>query len=298
MRCAYGLSRSVAVCMIFAGFSFASGEVRSADMPVKAAPAGCVQAVDGINGKLAGLGGSFGDHSIYGALGSLTLPLGCEWGFQFDATGASFDRRFLGAAAGHLFWRDPAKALLGVYGSFTYWDQVGGVRIGHVGPEAELYFGRWTLQGVAGVEFGNNPSELVGGLIQAYDIRTRFFDQVNIAYYLQDDLKVYAGHRYLGGSNALALGGEYGIPVGHGVMAALFAEGRVGERDYHGVWGGVRFYFGQKDKTLIRRHREDDPNDWNVGIDGASNTGSTTVPPTTNHPCVPSEGNNFCGTGD
>ena len=33
-------------------------------------------------------------------------------------------------------------------------------------------------------------------------------------------------------------------------MASLFAEGRIGEDDYHGVWGGVRFYFGQNDKTL------------------------------------------------
>ena len=107
-----------------------------------------------------------------------------------------------------------------------------------------------------------------------YDIKTRFFDQVNLAYYLTDDFKAYVGHRYLGGKNALALGGEYGMPLGHGVMASLFAEGRIGEDDYHGVWAGVRFYFGQNDKTLIRRHREDDPTDWGVGIDGTGNTGT------------------------
>jgi hypothetical protein len=257
-----------------AGFSLASGAARGADMPVKAAPIGCVQAVDGVNGKLAGLSGSVADHNVNGAIGSLSLPLGCEWGVQFDATGASFDGRFLGAAAGHLFWRDPAKALIGIYGSFVNWDQLGGVRIGRVGPEAEFYLGRWTFQGVAGVEFGNDASGIVGPIIQTYNIKTRFFDQANLAYYLQDDFKVYAGHRYLGGKNALALGGEYGIPLGNGIMAALFAEGRIGEDNYHGVWGGVRFYFGQHDKTLIRRHREDDPSDWNLGIDGTSNTGS------------------------
>jgi hypothetical protein len=275
MRCADALLRSVAACMIFAGVSLASGAARSADLPVKApAMSGCVQAVDGVNGKLAGLGGSFADHSLGGALGSLSMPLGCEWGFQLDATAASFDGRFLGAGAGHLFWRDPAKALFGVYGSYTYWDQVGGVRIGHVGPEAEWYLGRWTLQGLAGVEFGNNASGLIGGVTQTYDISTRFFDEVNLAYYLTDDFKAYVGHRYLGAKNALALGGEYGMPLGHGIMASLFAEGRIGEDDYHGVWAGVRFYFGQHDKTLIRRHREDDPTDWNVGVDGSSNTGS------------------------
>jgi hypothetical protein len=274
------LLRSVAACAIAAGANFTSGTARSADLPTKApVSTGCAQAVDGLNGKLAGYGGTFADHRIGGVTGSLTMPLGCDWGAQFDATGASFNDRFLGAAAGHLFWRDPAKALLGVYGSYTYWDQVGGVRIAHVGPEAELYMGRWTLQGVAGVEFGNNASGTVGTLIQTYDIQTRFFDQVNLAYYLTDNFKAYAGHRYLGGKNALALGGEYGVPLGHGIMGSLFAEGRIGEDNYHGVWAGVRFYFGQTDKTLIRRHREDDPTDWNVGIDGSSNTGTTSGTP-------------------
>jgi hypothetical protein len=255
----------------------------SQNLPTKApAQNGCPQAVDGVNGKLAGLGGSFADHRIYGGLGSVAVPLGCEFGAEFDATATNFDSRFLGAVAGHLFWRDPAKALLGVYGSYTYWDQLGGVRIGRLGPEGELYIGRWTLQGVTGVEFGNNASGMVNGLTQTYDIKTRVFDQTNLAYYLTDDFKAYVGQRYLVGKHAVALGGEYGIPIGHGVMAALFAEGRIGEGDNHGVWGGIRFYFGQKDKTLIRRQREDDPNDWNDGgVDGGSSTGSTTTTPPT-----------------
>ena len=61
-------------------------------------------------------------------------------------------------------------------------------------------------------------------------------------------------------------------------MAALFAEGRIGEDDYHGVWGGIRFYFGQKDKSLIRRHREDDPTGLEDGM-GVSNGGSTSPVP-------------------
>ena len=45
-------------------------------------------------------------------------------------------------------------------------------------------------------------------------------------------------------------------------MASLFVEGRAGENDFRGVWGGVKFYFGQKDKSLIQRHRQDDPINW------------------------------------
>ena len=247
------LLRAVTAFAAIGGISFVSVAAFGADMPTKAPPIGCVQAVDGINGKIAGLGGSYANKGIYGGLGSISMPLGCEFGVQIDASGGSFANRFLGSAAGHLFWRDPAKALLGVYGSYTYWDQVGGVRANHVGPEAELYMGRWTLQGVAGVEWGNTASGTVDNFIQTYEIKTRFFDQVNVGYYLQDNFKLFIGHRYLGGKHALALGGEYGIPMSGGVMTSLFAEGRFGEGDFHGVWAGVQFYFGQKDKTLIRR---------------------------------------------
>jgi hypothetical protein len=60
-------------------------------------------------------------------------------------------------------------------------------------------------------------------------------------------------------------------------MAALFAEGRLGEAGTNGVWGGLKFYFGQKDKTLIRRNREDDPDD-NLGL-GSSSGGSGSSSP-------------------
>jgi hypothetical protein len=261
---------SIVLCSVTAG---------AADLPVKApAPAGCTQAVDGVNGKLGAFGGSFANSSIYGGTGSLALPLGCAFGVQIDATAASFDGRFLGSLGGHLFWRDPAKGLLGVYGSYANWNQFGGVHASHIGPEFELYSGQWTLQGVAGAEFGNTASGLVGPLIQTYAVKTRFFDQINLNYYLQDNFKVFAGHRYLGGKNALALGGEYGIAMGHGVMAGLYAEGRVGESNFHGVWAGLRFYFGQKDKTLIRRNREDDPIDWGSDFGGVWSGGSTPVP--------------------
>jgi hypothetical protein len=263
--------------------ALALGPALSDERPTRAAAKAPEQAstcaVDGINGKLAGFGGSFANKGIYGGEGSLTLPLGCQFGAQIDTTAASFDNRFLGTIAGHLFWRDPAKGLLGAYGSYTYWDQVGGVRAGHVGPEFEWYNGRWTLQGVVGAEFGNTASGTVGSLIQTYEVKTRFFDQVNLAYYLQDNFKVYVGHRYLAGKNALALGSEWGLPMSNGVMAALFAEGRIGQGTFHGVWGGVRLYFGQKDKSLIRRHREDDPIDWGVGFGSASNGGNASSPP-------------------
>lgn len=252
-------------------------------MAVKAPPpaaTGCVQAVDGVNGKIGGLGGAFGnfgDKELAQAEASLAAPLGCGLGAQLDLSGGSFDGRFIGTVAGHLFGRDPSRGLLGVYGDYTRWNQFGGVRVGHVGPEAEGYFGHWTVQGVAGAEFGNTASGVVGSVLNTFNIRTRFFDEINLAYYPADDLEVYVGHRYLGGLNAAAFGTELGVPLGHGMMAGLFAEATAGEHADHGIWGGVRVYLGQKDKTLIRRHREDDPAVWNNGPPSSANNGSQTT---------------------
>ena len=252
----------------------------SKDLPSRKAPlAGCVQAVDGVNGEIAGFGGKFGSSSLGGGAASLSMPLGCEFGAQIDASGASFAGRSLGSVGGHLFWRDPSRGLVGLYGSYSSWDRAGGLRWAHVGPEAEMYLGRWTLQGTAGAEFGNTTTGLVGGVRTTFAVQSRFYDQLNAAYYIQDNFKAYVGHRYLGGRNAAALGAEYGIPMGNGVMAALFAEGRLGERNSSGIVGGLKIYFGQKDKTLIRRHREDDPTQWSTGADGAAPTSNSTPAP-------------------
>jgi len=275
-------ARSIAVCgvLLSAGIGLCAEAARAAEILTKAPPAqGCTQAVDGVNGKFGGFGGTFANEAYEAAEGALAVPLGCALGAQLDLTGGAFDGRFLGTVAGHVFWRDPAQALFGAYGDFTDWNQFGGVRAAHVGAEGELYRGWWTLQGVTGVEFGNTQSATIGTTIQTFQIATRFFDEVNLAYYPMDNLEIYVGQRYLGGKVAAAFGAEWGIPARNGVMAALFAEGRVGEDSYHGVWGGLRFYFGHKDKTLIRRHREDDPTNWNNGPDSASNNGSQSPTP-------------------
>ena len=132
--------------------------------------------------------------------------------------------------------------------------------------EGEYYFGRWTIQGIAGVEFGNfgSSTTTVVGLVfttsftGGYDIKTRFFDQINLKYYFTDNWNGYVGHRYQGGKHALALGTEEVIPLTRSLTTTAFLEGSIGESDHHGIWGGLRYYFGKPEKTLIRWHREDD----------------------------------------
>lgn len=253
-------------------------------MPPQSQPA-----VDGVNWKGGGLGGTLANRSLYAGFGSYSMPLGDRYGLQLDAMSGGYDNRWFGAAAAHLFTRDPSRGLLGLYGSLTHWDTFGGLRVGHFAGEFEAYWGRWTLQGIAGVETGNSKSETVGNLIETYDIKTRFFDKINLAYYLTDDWKAFIGHRYVGGKNALALGSEYAFRINGPTMGALFVEGRIGEDDFKGIWGGLRFYTGKKDKTLIQRHRQDDPIEWNpetlFGI--TNNQKNTTVPQNKKRPPCP-----------
>jgi hypothetical protein len=242
---------------------------QAADMtPLIKAPSFEQPAVDGLNWKAEGFGGSMADRTIFGSKGSFTAPISGQFGVQADGAIGRFDSRLFAAVGGHAFWRDPRVGLIGVYASHTYWDFLGGANVTQVAGEGEYYWGSWTVQGIAGVESGNHRSQVVSGnifngqVIESFDVKTRFFDKVNLAYYITPDWKAFVGHRYLGGKHALAAGTEWAMPLGVGAMASIFVEGRVGEDNFHGVWGGAKFYFGQKDKSLIRRHREDDPINW------------------------------------
>jgi hypothetical protein len=100
-------------------------------------------------------------------------------------------------------------------------------------------------------------------------VPNRFFDVVTASYYVTDNFKLSIGHRYIFDRNALALGGEHGFALGGGRMAALFTEGTLGEHGTYSALAGLRIYFGQHDKTLIERNRQDDPPSLqNVNLSG------------------------------
>jgi len=241
----------------------------------RSAPAGVqwlpqpMPAVDGFNAKIDGYGGGANhSSSLYGADGSLSIPLAQQWGLQIDGGVGSFNHSGTSRGAGHVFWRDPSVGLLGAYGSYSRWNGVSGViiprtalNVARVGAEGEYYLGRWTLGGVLGYESVrfNIPTVVPG--VPAFSIPDRFFDSVRASYYVTDNFKLSIGHVYTLGRSALSLGSEYGFALGGGRMASLFAQGLVGERGVNGARGGLRIYFGQHDKTLIDRNRQDDPED-------------------------------------
>lgn len=203
-------------------------------------------AVSGINGKIQALGGysensDKGGDALISGLGSLSVPLGCDFGFQLDVGVIDELGKTTYGGAGHLFTRDPESYLLGVTGG--YFD-AGGEDIWAIGPEAELYLGQFSL-------------EARGGYIDV-DSHGDGFAIFDAAYYPIDDLRLSIGGTILGNQEFVRGMAEY--QFADGMTASLGTK--FGEDDYFNVTGGLSFYFGGEAKSLIRRHREDDPRNW------------------------------------
>ena len=221
-------------------------------------------AVDGVNAKIDGYGGG-ASHTdgFYGATGSLAFPLAQQWGAQIDGRVQNADGIGSYGVAGHLFWRDPSIGLVGAYGSYSHWNGRDVARIGHVSTntshiaaQGEYYAGRWTLSALAGIEMVSVDAPVALG---AVSIPNRFVDSIRASYYVTDNFKLSIGHVYSSGTHGLTLDAEHGFALGGGRMASLFGQARFAEEGRNAVLGGLRVYFGQRDKTLIDRHRQDDP---------------------------------------
>ncbi|MBX9759869.1 MAG: hypothetical protein K2Y29_13920 [Beijerinckiaceae bacterium] len=278
--------------MLKAGVFAAASTILMSAAPVFAAdmassvPSFAMTAVDGVNGKLEAFFGP-SDYRIvagrgdsantFGIAGSVSAPLGQSFGMQIDVAGASRDGAFSGAGAGHFFWRDPSKALFGVYGSYA---NRGGLdeRSVRLALEGEAYFGRFTIGGIAGFERTIASSQIIfipfGPALITQGSENRFFNAIDLSFYATDNFKLSVGHRYSSGIHMGAVGAEYMVQTGSGAAYSFFAEGRMGEQRFAAAMAGVRVYFGQKDKTLIRRHREDDPPNY-LGSDILSPSGTT-----------------------
>lgn len=206
---------------------------------------GCVPAVSAINGKIEGAGGWYedevGDGTRFQGVASLSLPLGCLFGAQVDLGAGDLDGDGFFGVGGHLFMRDPASYLLGIHGQYI---DLSGEDIFRFGPEAEFYLDSITLSAMVGFEDVDdfNTDDVVA--------------QVEAAYYINDNFKLYGGYRNFLSINAGAIGFEFQPEA---LPGSVFVDAMVGSDDYVSVMGGLRFYFGAEEKSLKARHREDDP---------------------------------------
>ena len=248
------LSTSALTGIFVLGFGTA---VSAADLsPFEPAPGADLPAVSGINAKISGFGG-WEDHDLgpdgglFGVDGSLSIPLGQLFGFQVDGMAASLDGDFIGGAAGHLFWREPSVGLLGLYGDWVTRDG-SGVDTWRIGVEGEYYSGPISVEAIVGYEDADVPAFV---LLDDQNV----FAYADLAFYATPDLRLSVGYRHLNELDMAAVGAEWQLPTDFIGGTSLFAEGRIGDDDYASVWAGLRVYLGAENKTLIRRHREDDP---------------------------------------
>jgi hypothetical protein len=221
-------------------------------------------------------GGAAFDQGYGQAEGTFAFPLGSNFGAQFDGSAGAEGGGFAGQAAGQVFWRNPASALVGVYGAYSRYDDGFEPDAARLGAESELYFSRFTLSGIAGVNFDDND---------------RFFAQARASLYVDDNTKIFAGYvrddtgAESAGVNAAAAGFEH-LFASTGV--SIFGEARVGDHDYRAAWAGIKFYLGGptgSGKSLIGRDREDVAPVWRFIEQKkqkvASSTSATTTTVTT-----------------
>ena len=203
-------------------------------------------AVSSPNGKIAVLGGGLEDEGLGLLTGAYSMPLSHSIGLQIDGMIGTLGGDALFGAGAHLFTRDPDRYLLGLYGDIVHND-FSDYTIGHIGVEGELYHGNWTFSANAGFQIDDDPVIDDGGYVIA-----------DAAYYVTPDFKVYGGYRFISDTSMGAAGFEHQLQTAHQQGISVFAEGRAGDDDHWALFGGLRVYFGDE-KSLIARHREDDP---------------------------------------
>ncbi len=219
-------------------------------------------AVSGFNGKISGEGGLVDADNIdsdgkFQGVASLSLPLGCLLGAQFDAGAGSFGAADAVGIGGHLFMRDPQNYLLGIHGTYENWNFDGvsdSADVWHVGAEAELYLDNLSLEAWAGVE-------------DTSVTKADMFARLTAAAYVTEDLRLAAGWRHSDDFDSGVINGEWQLSA---APLSLTAEAEFGEDGYTAVTAGIKFYFGGPQKSLIDRQRQDDPNDGLFDFIGAA----------------------------
>ncbi|WP_147438026.1 hypothetical protein [Ochrobactrum soli] len=200
-----------------------------------------------------GVGGD-GDEQFGFSEGSVAVPLGDKYGFQLDGIGGVTNESGFAGAAAHLFRRDPKKGALGLYGSYLYstgtYDNNGFLENGYInsklGVEGQAYLGRFTLDGLAGIEWNS--------LEEAFDP----FAQGRVNYYVTDNFKVGTGLNYsgaFGGSTQLVGGAEYLIDFGdvattlYGDLSYDLDKNNRSDSNRFSAMAGLRFHFGTQGKA-------------------------------------------------
>jgi len=195
------------------------------------------------------LGTASGGNGVGGLTGSFAAPLGHDFGILMDATSAAFNGGGLFGGGALAFARDPGIGLIGPSIQVMHSTTSGGYSFGFGAINWEGYWGRVTPFGSVGAAVIENAGTFLAG-------------GGGIALYPTDNVALVASVSSVAGQTIYSGGIEYLLDEPIGTSAAsLFVNGFGGSNYSGGVLAGVSLKFGRgsERKTLIRRHREDDP---------------------------------------
>ena len=246
--CVIGLSPANAADLIFAPDPIAEQDF-------------LLPAVSGVNAKWELNAGLFNPGSTgFRAAGSVSIPLGERFGAQGDVMATLTGSGLYLAAAGHLFTRDPSQYLIGVAGGVVV---APGATLTALGIEGELYMDRWSLEGWAGI------ARIDYAAILPPD-ETGFFAIGDIAFYPTDDLRLSVGGSTILGDHSLHLGTEYQLSALDWPVS-LTGDARLHANGSYALTVGLKGYLGPTTggKSLIDRHRQDDPPNRAVDLSSA-----------------------------
>lgn len=176
------------------------------------------------------------------ASGSMAFPIGKRFGGQVEVTGQNTVGDFMRGIGGHLFWRDPETSLFGLTAANVDNDDFDLTRLG---VESEFYFDQFTIFASTGYQFSDFGND-------------HPYYSVDLRWYINDNIALTAGTENFNDDWISRVQLEYlsGFEALPGLTT--FTDGAVSTDDYSSVRFGFRYYFGDE-KTLKRRHREDDP---------------------------------------
>lgn len=207
------------------------------------------------------------DGSAFTAKGAISVPLSQQFGLQLDAGYLGSEVDFTGGTpaisdrdltaygiGGHFFWRDSNKGLLGLYADYVDYELENSpagfneFSTSRLAVEGEAYLENVTFKALVGVD------NLDVGTLGDEDF---FAASGGIDYYLNENFMLSAGVRHSFDQTAGVVGME-ALLNEDGVATSAFAEAAFAE-DASSVSVGLKFYLAKNPKTLINRHREDDP---------------------------------------
>jgi len=219
-------------------------------------------AVSGLNGKWEFDPGFLTGGGLIRAAGSLSVPLGDRFGVQGDAMATwTSNQGLIYAGALHAFTRDPQRYLAGLTGGIVV---APGATLTAIGGEGELYLDQFSLEGWAG--FAN-----LNYVDPAMLDKNGLFAIGDMAYYATPDWRFQLGGSYVLGDLSAHAGTEY-LFRGLGAPISGVADARYHANGSYTFTVGIKGYFGGNDdnKSLIDRHRQDDPPDRAIDLFNAA----------------------------